>query len=220
MLSLKTFTRNYDWADNLSLFSADVQHAPGSLRLQNGVSSALYLQLKSDTTLKVSEREDVLTRLEMHARAAIAIRPDPNAYLNLGNAAAMRQQLREAIVQYDSALTLAPGFELVKRNISECYLALGKKESQENKNQEKAIEMFQKSIEYNPKNPEAFVGMGTSYGLMSRHLDAISSFEKASELDPGNLYVWRFLAFAYRTIGNPDLAAECEEKVRELQGNK
>lgn len=219
-MSLKTFTRNYDWTNNFSLFSADVRHAPGSLRLQNGVANELYIRIKSDTTLLVSERENMLSRLEFHARAAIAIRPDANAYLSLGNAATIRQQYEEAVAKYDSALIFAPGYEPIKRNIAQCYLALGNKESRENKNQEKAAAMFIKSIEYNPNNAEAYVNLGTCYGMMRRPLDAIYNFEKATALSPDNLYAWRFLAFAHRAVGNQARAVECEEKVRVLEGRK
>jgi tetratricopeptide (TPR) repeat protein len=218
--SLKTFTRNSDWADNFTLFSADIRHAPGSLRLQNGIGNELSNRIKVEKDLSVSEREDLLSRLESHARAAIAIRPEPNSYVNLGNAAIIRRQYVSAVAMFDSALVFAPAYEPAKRSIALSYLALGKQEVEVNKNWEKAAELLKKSIQYNPTNPDAYITLGTCYGRMSRPSDAIVHFEKATELSPGNLYAWRFLAFAYRATGDLKRAAACEEKVRTLETNK
>ncbi|MGI9159105.1 MAG: tetratricopeptide repeat protein, partial [Saprospiraceae bacterium] len=218
--SLKTVTRNFDWADNFTLFNADIQHAPGSLRLQNGVGNELLNRIKVDKDLSVAERVDLLTQLELHARAAITIRPEANAYLNLGNAAIIRRQYESAVTMFDSALVFAPNYEPAKRNIAQCYLALGKQEIDVNNNWEKAVGLLKKSVEYNPANPDAYINLGTCYGRMGRPADAIVHFEKATELSPKNLYAWRFLAFAHRTTGNLERAAACEEKVRALETKK
>ncbi len=218
--SLKTFIRNFDWTDNFSLFSADVQHAPGSFRIQNGIGNALSKRIKDDLNLSVAEREEMLAQLEFHARAAIAIRPEANSYLNLGNAAIIRRQYESAVAMFDSALVFAPQYEPARRNIAQCYLALGKKEMEGNKNWEKAADLLKKSIEYDSNNSDAYVNLGTSYGRMGRISEAIANFEKAAELNPDNLYAWRFLAFAHRTTGNLERAATCEEKVRALETKK
>ncbi len=218
--SLKTFTRNFDWADNFTLFSADIRHAPGSLRLQNGVGNELLNRIKVESDLDVSERENLLSRLESHARAAIAIRPEANSYLNLGNAAIIRRQYASAVAMFDSALVFAPDYGPAKRNIALSYLALGKKEIEVNKNWEKAADLLKKSIQYNPSNPDAYISLGTCYGRMGRPSDGIVQFEKATELSPENLFAWRFLAFAHRATGNLKRAAECEEKVRALETNQ
>jgi tetratricopeptide (TPR) repeat protein len=219
LMSLKTVIRNTYWADNLTLFSADAQLAPKSFRIQNGIGNSLMKVLTSDSLLSESDRGRMLDLVEFHSRTANAIRPDPNACLNLGNVAFIRKQYQDAILWYDSSLVVSTGFEQAKNNLAKCYLVLGKQESQ-NKNHEKASEMYRKSLEYNADIPETHIGLGNSYGRLGRPQDAIACFEKTIELDPGNLYAWRFLAFAYRVTGDLKRAAACEEKVRTLETNK
>lgn len=213
--ALTTVARNPDWATNLTLFTTDSAKAPESIRLHNGMGSELYTQfLQSNKDLPAEKKEAILVQIDEHSRAAIAIRPNPVSYLNLGNAAISRNQYAEAIHQYEEALKQAPNYGIARINIGRTYSAWGQQEGKINNNIPRAAELFEKAIEYGMNDAQVFLNLGTSYGLMGQSDKAILQFEKAAALDPQNKLIWRNLGIAYRAQGNIPKAVECERKAQ------
>ncbi|MBK8923597.1 MAG: tetratricopeptide repeat protein [Saprospirales bacterium] len=210
----KTITRNPDWKTNLTLFEADVAKAPNSVRLHNGVGTELYLQVVQENEMPPAEKENLIRQIETHARAAIAIRPNPVSFLNLGNAAISKNQYAEAIGHYEEVLRLAPNYGLARINIGRTYQAWGRMEGKQNNNLPRAAELLEKAIAYGNSDATVYLDLGTAYGMMGRNEQAIPHFEKAAQLEPKNPNAWRNLAIAYRAIGNAQKAEECLQKAK------
>lgn len=213
--SVKTISRNPDWKTNLVLFTADIAKAPSSVRLHNGIGSETYSQyLNEKENLGPEAKEALLTQIEQHSKAAIAIRPNPVSYLNLGNAAVARLQYAEAIRQYEEALKQAPKYGMARINIGRTYSAWGQEEGKVKRNYARAAELFEKAVEYGMNDAETYLNLGVANGLMGQSEKAIRYFEQAAALAPQNKGIWKNLGVAYRAVGNVAKAEECEAKAR------
>lgn len=212
--SVKTIARNPDWKDNLTLFTVDSAKAPNSVRLHNGIGSEVYGQYLREKDLGPEAKEALLKQMEEHSQAAIAIKPNPVSYLNLGNAAIARLQYAEAIRNYEETLKLAPKYGLARINIARTYSAWGQEEGKVKRNFARAAELFEKAVEYGMNDGETYLNLGTAYGLMGQNEKAIRYFEQAAALSPQNKMIWRNLSVAYRATGNVTKAEECAAKAR------
>ena len=83
-------------------------------------------------------------------------------------------------------------------------------------NYDKAIEAYNKAIEYNPNLARAYNHISLAYGYKGQHDMAISSCNKAIELDPSLSSAYNNRAVAYALKGEYDLAITDFTKVIEL----
>lgn len=216
LFGVLTVSRNADWRDNLTLFTADSAKAPNSVRLHNGMGSELYARFNSEKNLSETEKNELLTQIELHSREAIAIRPNPVSYLNLGNAAIARNRYAEAIAQYQKALDEAPNYGIARTNIGRTYLAWGREEGKQNNNIPKAVELLEKAVEYGMSDASTYLDLGTAYGMLGQNEKAIPYFEKTVAMEPNNQTAWRNLSVAYRAMGNIAKADECQRRAEAL----
>jgi tetratricopeptide (TPR) repeat protein len=77
--------------------------------------------------------------------------------------------------------------------------------------------LFKKAIELNPKNEEAYIGLGEVYQTKGEFSQAEELFKKAVELDPYYDRIYGMLAFLYKQIDKPELAREYEEKAERIR---
>lgn len=212
-----TIARNADWRDNLTLFTADSAKAPNSVRLHNGMGSELYTRFSTEKNLSEAEKNELLAQIEKHSREAIAVRPNPVSYLNLGNAAIARNHYADAIEQYQKALEEAPNYGIARTNIGRTYLAWGREEGQINHNIPRAVELLEKAVEYGVTDANTYLNLGTAYGIQGRNDKAVQCFEKTVALEPNNQTAWRNLSIAYRAMGNIAKADECRQRADALR---
>jgi len=207
-------SRNADWKNNLVLFTADSAKAPGSVRLHNGIGSELYSKFSKEKGLPEAEKTALLEQIKQHSQAALAIRPNPVSYLNLGNAAIARNQFAEAIRQYEAALKLAPQYGIARINIARSYKGWGLDEGKRNQNLPRAAELLEKALEYGMNDAGTYLDLGAAYGMMGQNEKAVANFEKSVQLDPQNRSAWRNLSIAYRATGNIAKAEECAKRAQ------
>ena len=212
LFAYQTISRNPDWAGNFALFSADVEKAPNSVRLHNGMGGELYAKASAED--QETEKAKLLEQMAEHSQAAIDIRPNPVSYLNLGNVAISRNQFAESIKNYEKALELAPNYGLARINISRSYQAWGRIEGKQNNNPRRAAELLEKALEYGTGDASLHLDLGAAYGMSGQNDKAIPHFEKSVQLDPGNKIAWGNLSVAYRAAGNIAKAEECAQKAR------
>ena len=97
--------------------------------------------------------------------------------------------------------------ELVKEGIE-----LSKKGSYD-----KASDAFLKATELNPKNPDAFYGLGGIYNYQNKHAEAAQTFKIVIKLDPTHFNARYSLGFTYEKLGKPELAKIEFERYRSLK---
>jgi Flp pilus assembly protein TadD len=83
--------------------------------------------------------------------------------------------------------------------------------------QERAIEMYRRSIAANPRFSLAYSNLGVAYAGIGRTDAAIESFTKALDLNPKNVVAYANMARAYGETGHMEKAAENYSKVIALR---
>ena len=58
--------------------------------------------------------------------------------------------------------------------------------SLKNKNFQVAADTFEKWIQLDPSNPQAYYGLALAYGHQEKHVQALAAIDKALELTPDN----------------------------------
>ena len=97
--------------------------------------------------------------------------------------------------------------ELVKEGIE-----LSKKGSYD-----KASDAFLKATELNPKNPDAFYGLGGIYNYQNKHNEAAQTFKIVIKLDPTHFNARYSLGFTYEKLGKLEQAKKEFERYHSLK---
>lgn len=119
-------------------------------------------------------------------RKVIGLNPaHVKAYINLGNLQAERGENREARSNYALALEADPDSAMA-------LLAFGRLQ-QDMGFSEEAFEMVSHALKQEANDPVAWILKGNTENTMRRYADARQSYEKALELEPGNIHAERNL---------------------------
>jgi len=95
------------------------------------------------------------------------------------------------------------------------YLKLGNFEY-DSKNYEKAIGYYDKIIEMDIRNTDAWNSKGNALGNLGRYDEAIRCYDKALEIDPEHAYAWHNKGSALGNLGRYDEAIRCSDKALEI----
>ena len=82
---------------------------------------------------------------------------------------------------------------------------------------DKALDAFLKATELNPKNPDAFYGLGGIYNYQNKHKKAAQTFQTVIKLDPTHFNARYSLGFTYEKLGKLELAKKEFERYRNLK---
>jgi tetratricopeptide (TPR) repeat protein len=74
---------------------------------------------------------------------------------------------------------------------------------------EKALEIYDRVIEMDPRNARAYHVKGNIYDLTGRYDEAITSYNAALERDPLNAETWYNKGVTLRKMGRKDESDEC-----------
>jgi Tfp pilus assembly protein PilF len=142
------------------------------------------------------EREGDLDRAIDEYRAAVAARSaDPRVHLNLGNLLARTGRHADARTEYHRVIRMASSFEPAAR------ANLGILATQE-EDWNEAIRQFERTLEVDPDQPAALVGLAAAYLSAGRFDDAVVMHRRAlaAEAAPEGA-LRRSLAVAYLEVG-------------------
>lgn len=82
---------------------------------------------------------------------------------------------------------------------------------------EKALNAFLKATELNPKNSEAFYGLGGIYNYQSKYEKAAKSFKTVIRLDPTHFNARYSLGFTYEKLGKLKQAKKEFDRYNDLK---
>ena len=207
---IKTFTRNFDWKDNYTIFTTDVNVSQNSAKLQCSAGGAMIEKAATETNPTLKKEQ--LNAAIGHLRRSLEIHPTyKNPYLLMGNAYIYLENFEKAIEEYQNGLKLDPQFKDIKVNLALAYREMGRIYGQQKNDMPKAIEYLEKSVIYNSKDAQAYSNLGTCYGLTGQTQKAIDALERALAIrfdknDAMNL------STAYRIFGNSAKAEEWANK--------
>ena len=234
LYSIKTFSRNFAWKDNLTLFMTDVEVSTESAKIHTSCGGDLTKMAERETdTLKAKE---LLKKSVYHLNRAIEIYPThSNAWLLLGNAVyKLNKDPYEAIAAYEKAKAYRvggyydayynigcvqvengmpeqsiPNFLAaleMKPDVFECKFNLAEAYAKIGKF-DSAIYWYTEVTKQRPNEASPYYKIGTVYGKQLGNLDqAIAYISKAKDLAPNVELYYEDLAVAYGLKGNVDEA--------------
>ena len=189
----KIVTRNTEWRNGLTLFSADVKKAPKSARMHFYYGLEL-LNVKVTASRSQDERNQVLDESISHLNLSASIYPrHALTWSQLGLASFHKQDLENAIAHYDKALELNPELPLTHNNLGLVYVQQGRREV--------AMQRFKIATELDPRFVPAHINLGHTYIALGEHNQGIQSYLNGLKYQPNNAQIHDDLAIAYREQG-------------------
>lgn len=214
-LSLKTFTRNFAWKDNFTLFMTDVRTVPNSAKLRNAAGGELITQAVKPEN--AARKNEMLNQAIQHLKEAVKIHPAyKNPYLLLGNAYNYLQQYEASIQEYQRALQLDTAYKEAKNNLGVTYRDAGRYYGEQKGDLNTALSYLLKAHDLLPNDYEVNRLLGVAYGIAGDSSKAIEFFSKALAIQPNDADALFNLGTAYSHAGLTDQAQELFQKAKEL----
>lgn len=196
-----TIKRNFDWKDNFTLFSKDIEVSTNSAKLNNALGGVLIENAIKSNPPNQAE----LKRAENYLDRATQIHPRyKNAYLLKGNARFYMGDYENAILAYQNALDLDPGYVEARGNLGLAYRDAGRNYGEKLGNIQKAKEFLTLAYQLIPDDYEVLRLLGVAEGMSGNNIDALNWFEKAILLLPEDAYANLNLATAYFNLGQEE----------------
>ncbi len=155
------------WQSNYDLWSHTLAVTQNNFVAENNLGGALILQ----------DREE---EAHPHFEAAARINPkDPMSHANLGIYFQKHGQMREAIAEYQTAVSLTSDPGLLAQtyaNLGGAHRALG--------DDDQAHKDFEQSLRFNPHQYNAWFGLGLLAQKQGKLDEAISDLSRSVELQP------------------------------------
>ncbi len=179
----RTFARNFDWYDALSLWTSATQAEPQAARAHSNLALE-YTRIPGRMADAIAEY-----------RVALSIdRTNPGIHFNLANALLATGRLDEAIAEYRAAVSGAPAFAEAHNNLGNALVQSGRIEE--------AIAEFKAALRIRPNYAEAHNDLANAFLRLPGHLnDAIEECRAALRINPDS-------AEAHANLGAALLASD------------
>jgi Flp pilus assembly protein TadD len=187
-LTLRTYRRNFDWADNRTLALATLSVSP---------TSPLFNQIAASEDRKRGDSQHAEALLE----EAIRQRPEEYSYrYNLGNAYLAQGKSDEAIASYQTALRLKPGDPDALNNLGQAQIQGGRNAD--------AVETFTHLLTINPGYLAVYLNLGTAHLNLGQTAAAVQVFRQGLTFFPNHGGLHFNVAVALEQSGEKEKAAD------------
>ncbi len=221
LFSVKTMSRNLVWQDDYTLFTTDVETSPGSAKVQCSAGGKMIEKATDkDHPLPEPQRSEMIRQAIPHLQKSSEIHPlYKQPPLLMGNAYFYLQNYDSAIICYQKALALSPGFADAQKNMAVAYRDAGQYWGEQKGDVNKALTYLNKSYEMVPADAATARLLGVAYGISGNNAQALTYFGKAVELDPANAQSVYDLGSAYINSGNQPKGLELHQKALLMNPN-
>lgn len=214
LFSAKTFSRNYAWKDNLTLFLTDVKNSPNSAKVNTSAGGDLLAA--SDAETDSVKRKEMIAEAMGYLTNALKIYPDNfNALLLMGNAQFKYYKSADAALPfYQQILKLQKGGEaLAYQNAGN--LLYGDKKYQQ------AIPYLIGFLSIQPNNPEIALRISDCYAQVNRPDSALGYANYVLQKEPNNAAAYHQIGKIYgRVMNDLNKAIPYLKKATELNTNE
>jgi tetratricopeptide (TPR) repeat protein len=192
--SYKTYSRNFDWKDNNTLYSKDVKTVPNSAKAHYYLGLEL-IKVIADKEQDPEKKRKIYEEGIVELRKAVEILPAfGSVYTQMGVAYHRLKNYEKAIENYKKASSLSATDAITLNNIGTIYF--------EWKKYEEAMEYFKKALQIDSRYIDAYINLGSVYGTVGDFQNAIISFQNAITYAPENGKPYYFLALTYANTGD------------------
>ncbi|GFO70442.1 hypothetical protein GMLC_40210 [Geomonas limicola] len=172
-----TVQRNVVWKDNYTLWSDTVTKSPGNAVVHNNLGEALKLMGR-------------LPEAIVELKKATQLDPHTEYFRHLGNAYYEAGDRREAIRQYEKAVSLEPRNPMARNDLGSLYGEMG--------DFGQSIVHLEAAVGLDPLQPDSHFNLGMAYRDTGRLDRAVEQFEAAVRLNPNEPAFRSALSEAYR----------------------
>jgi len=215
MYCAKTFTRNFVWKNDFTLFTTDVNTSGNSAKMLNAAGGALVTE--SVKPENASKKEEMLTRAIPYLEKALTIHPNyKNAALLLGNANYYKGDFEKAIKAYERTIEIAPEYQDGIKNLAVAYRDAGRQAGEKENNLEKAKRYLSRSVQLMDNDADTYRLLGVVHGMGGEHTEAIKYFTKVTEMQPEVASGFVNLGKAYQYYGDEESSRIMFRKALEI----
>ncbi len=202
-LGIRSAARNLDWADNLSLFGADVRTQPAGAQLNKGYATEL---LRLWRELPHPQRDQHLLTIALgHLDRAIQIYPGyVEALTRRGQVRAQLGDLDGALLDLEAAIQLDPTTQEARRTLAQVVYGAGA---------DARLEALRAALATQPAEATGRLQLGRALLESGQAAEAQQHLEEAVRLAPDNMEALRELAKALAVTGKDERAIVLFEQV-------
>jgi len=213
LYSLKTFSRNSQWKNNLTLFGADSKTSAKSARAHYGYGTALMKYADSSEVIE-SNRAEKYQQAKTEYETALSIYPDyANAYLGLGIFYKNDLDFNKAVANMEKAKALTPKPKPnIYKDLGYVYLKNGQFE--------KALAALDTFLLGDTATAEILNNKGSALFGLKRYADALPVFMKANAMNPTDLEILKNIGKCHIYLKQYDKAEEYFKRILALEPNK
>ncbi len=176
LYSAKTFSRNFDWKNNLTLLAKDVKTCPESARIRYAYGSAILIE-QALIEKNENKKQNLLDKSIVQLEKGVAILPSyAEAFYHLGLAYKEKNDFTRAVTNFENASKhktfTDPSFFVA------WGVACGK-----SKMYDQSIKTLNHAIGLNPKQADAYTNLGVFYDEMNKFDESVNALNKAIEFD-------------------------------------
>ncbi len=208
LFAYKTFDRNTDWENNMTLYRADISYAQNSARANYNLGTALMESLNQPGVNPSTTGKEAVQYLEK----AIAIYPEYwDAYNNLGLSYKGIKNYAASIQAYNAVLQRNPDYTKAHYNLGQTYFTA--------KQHQNAISSLQRYLQYQPNHQMSYYLIGMSYGSLNQFDQARQALEQSLALNPNHASTLFSLGQTYGISGDNAKAFGYFERALQLDPN-
>ncbi len=145
------------------------------------------------------------------------IQADPKSihnYVGLGRAYLEQNNVQQATQNFDKAKSMTS-----QKDITQYKLIADAYSSAAHPNYDMAVALLNKAIGYTNKDAEVYWILGKAYEAMNKSGDAVSSYERSTELNPSYAKAYTRIGVIWRNARNGNLAKENFDKALQADPN-
>lgn len=211
LASVKTIARNPEWKNDTTIFSADVEHTPGSSRLRFLYGNHMIQEVKQKK-VGPDQYDNYYNIAIEQLTKCIEIHPDYyEAYFGLGDLYTQKGQPEKALTYYQTVVHRLPDLAMGYNNLGNMYFKMNKFDS--------AIVALQKAVKLMPNYTDAYNNLGSAYFGKADYDNAIVNYKKTIELSPDYVDAWKNLGSSYGSKREFDKSIEAFQKALSLDPN-
>lgn len=185
LFSIKTFSRNREWKNNETLILSDVISSPNSARM-NLYACEQYI-IKANKTASHESRNNYINKAVFYGEQSLKIQSTfAYSFLKTGIAYYYQNNYERSADLMLQALkrdSIDPEIRKWTDHLSDIFYKQGNGQYEE-RNFDKAIANYRKSINLNANNTEAWYNLGGIYFLKNDTINANNSWEMVRKINP------------------------------------
>lgn len=209
IFAVMTHNRNNDWADNQTLFRADVANAPEDARLNYYLGTELVTEIAPHEG-NPAVKNQIMQEGCNFLRKAIAVYPQyDDANASLGDAFFKLQLFDSAEVYNKAALQLNPKFLVAMNNLAGVYFMRNQFDT--------SIMYCRRAINQSPKFVNAYANIGLAYMRMKQYDSSLHYLYKAIEIDPLFPSSYENMMFTYKALNKEDSVRKYQQLLADVR---